>query len=453
MPAAKAPATTLLSHVRSSAAYLALLVGLFPLWPEFEVFGAVMVLIAVLASWRTLQLIPRIILLLVAACALASALWAPQLLHGAAISTARLTALVIAVMLLSATLGRSRGLGRLSASLLTGRALPRYLSLTAATGFLAIPLNFGSVGVMGAMLGRVIQQGGDSAPTRNMGRAVLRGFGLASICSPLSVSIAVTLTMLPGLSVQQLISVSLPFAVFCLLLGTLFREDESLAARAHTPPDIAVEAGPPVWSAWLRFAAYITAICLGAFTLYGLFSLPYTRAVAISCAGAVVVGLLTARRRGEAAAPPSLEHIGNELAVMCGSAFLGVMASGAGHFVLGSDFQMPPAAWPIIAFGVPWLFFLSAMAGLNPIVSGTFIGAMLGPIWPATALLGLGLGMLSGWGLSVAGTPFTASSMLLQRLTGYQAQLVAWRWNMKLSLCALSSAGALAALLTHMLSA
>ena len=428
--------------------YLALLAGLFPLWPGAELAAAPLVLLAVLGGWRSLGRVPRILLALIAVSVLAALLWAPSMLLAAATSTARVAPLVIAVMLLSATLGASRGIDQLATSLLAGRALPRYLGLSAATGVLAMPLNFGSVGVMSAMLGRVIRRTGDTASTRNMARAILRGFPLSTMASPLSISIAITASLLPGLSAPGLMVASLPFAVFYLLLGALFRDTEAPTAA---PSEVEVIAGdrPSALLAWVRFAVYIAAICAGAFALYGLTTMPYSRAVAIGCTGAALFGLLAARWRGEAAGLPAMGHIGNELTVLCGSTFLGVMAGGVGHWLLGPGFTLPPFAWTLVAFGVPWLVFIGGIVGLNPIVTGTFFGAMLGPIWPPGALLGLGLGILSGWGLAAAGTPHTASAMLLSRLTGYDTKTATWRWNARLSLYGLGSAGLLAALLTH----
>ncbi len=430
---------------RSVCIYLALVIGLVPLWPGSEALGAPLVLFAVVASWRELRGVPRSVLLMVLAAALAALVWAPQMLADAAAAAARLTSLVIAVMLLSATLGRSRGLDDLSASLMTGRPLPRYLGLTCATGFLALPLNFGSVGVMSAMVARVMQRSGNTALTRNAARGVLRGFGLASLGSPLSISLAITLTLLPGLTVHGVLSVSLPFALFFLLLGAVFREPEPAAAAGAT---LAPDAGS-AWRAWLRFGAYIAAICAAAFTLYGLGGMTYARAVAIACVGAVIASLLTARRRGDPASPPPMGRTGNELAVMSGSAFLGVIVSSAGLAALGSEFTLPAAAWPFAAFCVPWLMFAGGMLGLNPIVSGTLAGAMLGPIAPASAITGIGFAMLAGWGLTVSGTPYSANSMLLSRVTGYDAHVAAFHWNLKLSLTTLSAAGLLAALLTQ----
>lgn len=437
--------------IRSVFAYLALIAGLIPVSAHSELLGAPLVLIAILAGWRDLRLVSRVLLLLVGISGIAALLWAPQTLADAAGNTSRLSALVIAVMLLSATLGKSRDLGALSGSLFAGRPLPRYLSVTFATGFLAVPLNFGSVGVMSTMISRVKEMHGDSALARNAARAVLRGFALASICSPLSISVVITLTFLPDLRLWELIAVSLPFAVVYMLLGAAFRENETVPQPVNAAPSPDAADGASHLLPWLRFAAYIGAICAGAFALNAYGNMPYSRAVAISCVTAVAVGLLFRRSRGESVRVPPMGHISNELAVMSGSAFLGVLASSAGLQMLGLGFGLPLWAYPVAAFLVPWLLFAGGMLGLNPIVTGTLAGAMLGSIWPPSALLGLGIGMVSGWGLTVAGTPYSANSLLLSRLTGYDAHVAALRWNLRLSITALTCAGLLGAGITYWL--
>ncbi len=440
-----------LQKVRSVFAYLALIAGLVPVSAHSELLGAPLVLIAILAGWLDLRPVSRVLLFLVGVSGIAALLWAPQVLADAARNTARLSALVIAVMLLAGTLGKSRDLGALSGSLFAGRPLPRYLSVTFATGFLAVPLNFGSVGVMSAMVSRVKEMHGDSALARNAARAVLRGFALASICSPLSISVVITLTFLPGLRLWELIAVSLPFAIAYMLLGSAFRENEALPHPANAVPVRDSAGSASELLPWLRFAAYIGAICAGAFALSAYGKLPYSRAVAISCVTAVAFGLMFRRSRGEPAGLPPMGHISNELTVMSGSAFLGVIAGSAGLQLLGLGFGLPLWAYPIAAFLVPWLLFTGGMLGLNPIVTGTMAGAMLGPIWPPSALLGLGIGMVSGWGLTVAGTPYSANSLLLSRLTGYDARAAALHWNLVLSITALMCAGLLGAGITSWL--
>ena len=109
---------------------------------------------------------------------------------------------------------------------------------------------------------------------------------------------------------------------------------------------------------------------------------------------------------------------------------------------------MPAAAWPLVCFCVPWFIYGGGMLGLNPIVTGTLAGATLGPLAPATAIDALGIAIFAGWSMAVTGTPYSANSMLLHRITGYDPHVAAFRWNLGLSVTTLTSAGLLAAVLT-----
>ncbi len=460
--------------VRALCAWLALLAGTLSLPPFSDAIAALLVLASVALGWPQLRSVPRVLLVLAVAGGAAAALWAPQALTQAVAGTARLGALVIAVLLLSGTLGASSDVRVLSASVAGGRPLARYLGVAFATGVLAVPLNFGAVAVMSALVARIGQQRGDGALARNTARAVLRGFALASVCSPLSIAVVLTLTLLPGLRLLELISASAPFALVFLLLGAAFREPEPQRPTTLDHDDLRGNAAGPRATrlpeasapgsltdspgtllptrpalAWLRFVGTIAAVCAGAYVASHAGSIAYARAVALTCLAAAAVSLLAGLRHArEPVRLPDLADIGNELAVIAGSAFLGVLAGHAGTALLGPGFSLSPSAFPWLAFCVPWLLFAGGMAGLNPIVTGTLAGALLGPIWPHEALLGLGVGTVCGWGLTVAGTPWSANSLLLSRLTGYDAHTAAWHWNLLLSLLALLLAGLLASGLT-----
>ena len=442
--AAQPPA---LLKLRSYLAYLALAAGVLVAVPGFGIAGAVTIILAILLGWHDLHLISRLLFALVVLTT-GIALWAaPPALIGAAENMTRLTALIITVMLLSTMLGRSRDLGSISSSLFKGKPLARYFSVTFGTAFLAMPLNFGSVGVVATMIGGEVGERGDSATTRNASRAMLRGFGASPICSPLSISVVITLTFLPGLKSWELIALSLPLAIAYLSCSALFREPE----YAQTPTLEPAESKSRLAfvAPWLRFAGIIGAICVATFALSAWADFSYSRAVTLSCLGAVVVGLANSGLRGESVRLPSMASLSNEMVIIGGSAFLGVLVSTFALQLLGEGFNLPHWTYPLVAFAVPWLFFTGGMVGLNPIVIGTLVGGILSPIWPADAILGLGIAMVSGWGLTTAGTPYSANSLLLERLTGYSAQHAALRWNMPLSALSLTTAGLVAAALTY----
>ena len=441
-----------LRAARSLCVWLALLAGLMPPSLVLQTTAALLLATAVLLGWSDLRRIPRVLTLLVAVGAVAAAALAPAALVLAVGNAAQLGALVIAVLLLSGTLGASRDVQVMSTSLLAGQPLARYLGVAFATGVLAVPLNFGAVAVMSALVSRIRQQNGNRALARNAARAVLRGFALASICSPLSISIVLTLTMLPGLRLLELIAATAPFAVLFVLAGTAFREAEPQQTADDLLPGAVKtcsQADPMTpWLAWLRFAGIIAAICACAYVASHAGGMRYARAVALSCVAAAAIGLAVRACRRDALQVPALANIGNELVVLGGSAFLGALAGQTGSSLLGPAFNLPSWACPLVAFSVPWVLFAGGVGGLNPIVTGSLVGALFGPIWPTTAALGLGVGIVCGWGLTTAGTPWSANSLLLSRLTGYDARTAAWAWNLRLSLLALTMAGLLAATFT-----
>ncbi len=439
--------------LRSALAYLALLCGVLSLVPGMAVVGASAIVLAILLGWRDLRLVAKIIFGLLVIMSVMALFDQPTALMDGAINMTRLTALILTVMLLSTLLGGSRDLDLISASLFAGRPAVRYMSVTFGTTVLAVPLNFGSVGVVSSMIAGQLKKHGDSAMARNASRGTLRGFGASPICSPLSISVVMTVTFLPGLHSWDLIAFSLPLAIVYLLSGLLFTEREG-TDRAPPAPDTAISdgaGGAGDYLPWLRFTGIIAAICLGAFILSGPGGLSYSKAVTLSCLGAVAllfIGGLTAAPKGQRNPLPSMAPVSNELVIVGGSAFLGALISSFALKWLGAGFAMPGWGYPVVAALVPWVFFAGGTVGLNPIVIGTLTGGVLGPIWPAGAVLGLGIGMVSGWGITTGGTPYSANSLLMERVTGYSAKVAAYRWNLAHSMVSLLIGGLLAATLT-----
>ncbi len=437
----KSPAWVL----RSLFAWLALVAAVLLPLPGAGPVAALAVTVAMLLGWRDLRPVARMLLVLMLAAGLAAAVLEPQALREGVRNMAVLIGLIISVILLSAVLSRSRDLARLSSSLFGGRPLTRYYSLTFGTAFLSIPLNFGAVGVVAALVADRINSRGHSERTRNAARATLRGFAAAPLCSPLSISVAVVLTFLPGLQGWQLIGMGLPVAVLFLLAGALFREPEPAAigdeAETHS-----AGAGP-----WLRFTGLIGVICAGTLTLSAGAGLSYPRAVTLSCLAVVVAGLAWAWWRGERTAPPSLAPASNELVIVGASAFLGALVSALAEHHLSAGLALPGWGYPLAALLVPWVFYAAGMAGFNPILTGTLVGALLGPIWPPSAIQALGLSMVCGWAMTGVSTPYAANVLLLERFTGYPAWRTAVLWNRALAITVMLGGGVLAALLTLLL--
>lgn len=433
-----------LLRTRFTLAYLALAAGIATFVPGNTVAATVFACVAIVLGWGNLRVVGKVLFSLIIVLTVAALAFEPSALPKAAGNMARIGALIITVMLLSAVMGQSNDLKIISRSLFAGNSLVRYLGMTFGTALLSIPLNFGAVGVVATMIGLQVRDQGDSALARNAARAVVRGFGGSPMASPLSIAIVMTVTFLPGLSSWKLIAVGLPVSVLYLLSGVLAREQEPAREEVAVLPDNHESALFP----WLRFVAVIALICFGAFTLSSRAGLVYSQTVTLSCLSAVILGLVYRRLMDGVVALPSLAPMNNELVIMGGASFLGGIIGVFALNWLGMDFSLPVWAYPLMAIAVPWLFFAGCTVGVNPIISGTLAGSILGPIWPEYGLLGLGLGMITGWGITIAGTPYSANALLLERCTGYDAHQASYGWSLKYSLLALTLCSLLCAVLT-----
>ncbi|WP_372965921.1 hypothetical protein [Marinobacter sp.] len=432
------------SGLRSAFSYLALTAAVFSLLPGMPLLGAVAAGVAVLLGWQDMRNVPRVVFAVALVMLVFALGYDPALIVTAAGNMTRLTGLMLAVMLLSNVLARTRDLQQISSSLFGGKPLTRYLSLAFGTSLVSVPLNFGSVAVVGSLVGERIRRNGDSPATRNATRAVLRGFGVAPTFSPLSISVVLTLTLLPQVSLISLLLLAVPFSVFMVLAGLRWREPESA--------DISDEDDSRAGAAsWLRFGGLILAVCVGVLWLSHQFGLSYAHAVALSCLGAVLLYRVSGWLKGQNPPLTSMAHVSNELAIVGGSAFIGAVLSGVVLGQISGQPEMPVWLWALMAAGVPWLFFMAGLAGMNPIIIATLVGGILGSLWPTAAQLGLAIAMVTGWGITAFGTPFAANALIMERLTGYRARDASFRWGLALSLSGLSAASLLAMSVTFWL--
>jgi hypothetical protein len=430
--------------LRSAFAYLALIAAVLSLLPGMPLLGAAAAVMAILLGWQDMRNVPRAVFVVALAMLIFALGYDPALIVTAVGNMTRLAGLMLAVMLLSNVLARTQDLQQISSSLFGGKPLTRYLSLAFGTALVSIPLNFGSVAVVGSLVGERIRRNGDSESTRNATRAVLRGFGVAPSFSPLSISVVLTLTLLPQVSLLSLLSLAVPFSVLMLLAGLRWREPEPLENTEQG--GIGAGAG-----SWLRFGGLILAVCVGVLWLSHQFGLSYAHAVALSCLGAVLLYRILGWLRGQNPPMTSMGNVSNELAIVGGSAFIGAVLSGVVLGQISGQPELPVWLWALLAAGVPWAFFAAGLAGMNPIIIATLVGGILGSLWPTAAQLGLAIAMVTGWGITAFGTPFAANALIMERLTGYRTRDASFRWSLPLSLWGLGAASLLGFSLTFWL--
>lgn len=427
--------------LRSALAYVALLSAILASLPGMTYLGAAAAGATVLLGWQDMRNVPRAVFVVALAMLVFALGYDPELIETASGNMTRLAGLMLAVMLLSNVLARTEDLQKISVSLFGGKPLARYLSLAFGTSLVSVPLNFGSVAVVGSLVGERIRRNGDSESTRNATRAVLRGFGVAPMFSPLSISVVLTLTLLPQVSLLSLLLLAVPFSVVMVLAGLHWREPEPLQSTERSVN----RAGA---GSWLRFGGLILAICVGVLWLSHRFGLSYAHAVALSCLAAVLLYRILGWLKRENPPLASMANVSNELAIVGGSAFIGAVLSGVVLGQISGQPELPVWLWALLAAGVPWVFFAAGLAGMNPIIIATLIGGILGSLWPGAAQLGLAIAMVTGWGITAFGTPFAANALIMERLTGYRTRDASFRWSLALSLSGLCAASLLGFSLT-----
>ncbi|MBW3199040.1 hypothetical protein [Marinobacter nauticus] len=427
--------------LRSALAYVALLSAILASLPGMTYLGAAAAGATVLLGWQDMRNVPRVVFVVALVMLVFALGYDPELIETASGNMTRLAGLMLAVMLLSNVLARTEDLQQISVSLFGGKPLARYLSLAFGTSLVSVPLNFGSVAVVGSLVGERIRRNGDSESTRNATRAVLRGFGVAPMFSPLSISVVLTLTLLPQVSLLSLLLLAVPFSVLMVLAGLHWREPEPLQSTERSVN----RAGS---GSWLRFGGLILAICVGVLWLSHRFGLSYAHAVALSCLAAVLLYRILGWLKRENPPLASMANVSNELAIVGGSAFIGAVLSGVVLGQISGQPELPVWLWALLAAGVPWVFFAAGLAGMNPIIIATLIGGILGSLWPGAAQLGLAIAMVTGWGITAFGTPFAANALIMERLTGYRTRDASFRWSLALSLSGLCAASLLGFSLT-----
>jgi hypothetical protein len=120
-----------------------------------------------------------------------------------------------------------------------------------------------------------------------------------------------------------------------------------------------------------------------------------------------------------------------EFVMLAGAGFAGTLVAAAiSPETVTSAFAAFRFAPVLIAVLVVWAFMLMGLVGLNPLVSGTIIGAALrDPAAFGLEPLVMAAAMAAGWGVTASFSPFTSPAWGTSRLTGKDAWTVTLRWN------------------------
>lgn len=377
---------------------------------------------------------------------------------GAAVARAGpITALLASLALLGRAAGNSPDVLIASQFLATRAPQSRYLALGLGTHLFAILLNFGAVLLMTALLA----QGRDQLTPesiRSSTLAILRGFAAMPFWSPLALSVVVTISILPGVAYSDLWHWGLGFAALYFAGGMFLERGPAISPRGivngaemvgvQRVSEPALSSGQSsATTALARVALRAIFLMTVSFTLLSA-GFPIVAAVLVASL-TLALPWLAIQRRGGAFSPPEMVSAGrsmvNEIVTVGGAAFAGaaIVAGLSQASPVVSALSTPQAA--LAAALLPSLIVAGGAVALNPIVTASLLLGLLQTVWPPLALDWLALGVIFGWGITAAGTPFTATVMIAARILDRPPEKLAYSDNATLTLGALVLSGVIVA--------
>lgn len=317
----------------------------------------------------------------------------------------------------------------------------RYAALTVGGQAFALLLNYGSLQLLGSLV--TANARGEPNPEirghriRRMLLAIQRAFVSTLPWSPLSFAVAITISVIPEASWSKALLPGLVTSV--LLAGIGWSLDTLFKPRLTVTPVRSAPVG--TWATMLPLAVLLAVLLVGVVTLSTLTQVRVVGIVAV-LVPCIAVGwmliqhwgaspLRSTRDRITAYVLQELPGYRGELTLLMMAGFIGT--AGAQLFapiVQGAGFDVSILPTWVVLVALVWIIPLAGQIGMNPILAVTLIA----PLIPAAADLGvqptaLVVAITSGWALSGASSPFTATTLLIGSFGGISASRVGLVWN------------------------
>ena len=356
---------------------------------------------------------------------------------------------------------------RCSTFFVNQRPTRRYALLTLGGYLFGIILNVGVLSLLGIMIIRrnSLQAAGGSQAVRDIRErrmilALLRGFSITTLASPLAIALAVVTTALPELNWSSLLPLGMVTGALVLGCGCL---GDWLQAPRHLAPLVPPMSAERDLAALAGVTGVVLAVFLLAAGIEHLAGIALSRAIllAIPAVGLVwllrqhaaygaAVGIRLTARRVVREAARTFPNYRTEIAILGGAGVIGTLVSVVlppemlGHLLSGIPVPAPLLA-PLICIGVA----LPAFVGINPIVTVTIAASVVHAmgVLPVPPRI-IALALLSGWTLSINCSSLNASAMLVGELIKRPASVVTVGWNGVFSLALAAILGGWLALLT-----
>ena len=367
-----------------------------------------------------------------------------QLLFEASGRFAFFATFVVALSMLRLPAYRSRLVRRCGQSMLLQPPSRRYPILSLGSALFGIILNIGVLNLFAAMIeksntlsaaqGRAWVR---EARQRRMMLALLRGFSLAPLISPMGIGVAVVLSSLPQITWPQLAPYILGAAALIFMAGwavDYFTGPHPPANKTYVTPSLRPLA---------QFSVLLIGIVALVFSIAWLLELRLPIAALLGAPTGALLWLAWQRRRlGYGGLPAAITAVHRQLPWLLSPSATEIVVRGAagslGHVCVGwvDTQQLAPLLAVLDPLGtlnavLAMLMVVGlAQIGVNPIVTVTLLVGLL----PTLGIEGLtpeliGASLMVGWALALMSSPMTASMLILSRFTGVTATRIGYRWN------------------------
>ncbi|SIS59465.1 hypothetical protein [Insolitispirillum peregrinum] len=328
----------------------------------------------------------------------------------------------------------------------------RYTVLSVGSHLIAVILNFGVLTLLGVMVQRgntLDAAGGDQRIAdirkQRMMTALLQGFAMMTVWSPLSVSFAVMQAAIPGVDLAHLLPVQGVLTVLLLLLGwAIDRLTFPPGLRGTITTPLPKPAEPPSWAPMgqlvLLVGSVITAVLGMAWLLdirpviSAMVVVPISAwlwlAVQVWHSSPLLAPVLATRRLARRL-EISMPAFRTEFAVLGGATFFGAVAAAYLTPSTIADLLAHVALPPILlTIALVWGMMVAARYGVPQIVSATLIGnGLSGLATHGIHPLVLTSGLMGAWALSACTTPVGAATLSIARQSGVSTKVVGRDWN------------------------
>ena len=367
-----------------------------------------------------------------------------QLLFEASGRFAFFATFVVALSMLRLPAYRSRLVRRCGQSMLLQPPSRRYPILSLGSALFGIILNIGVLNLFAAMIEKSntlsAAQGRGwvrEARQRRMMLALLRGFSLAPLISPMGIGVAVVLSSLPQITWPQLAPYILGAAALIFMAGwavDYFTGPHPPANKTYVTPSLRPLA---------QFSVLLIGIVALVFSIAWLLELRLPIAALLGAPTGALLWLAWQRRRlGYGGLPAAITAVHRQLPWLLSPSANEIVVLGAagylGHVCVGlvDTQQLAPLLAVLDPLGtlnavLAMLMVVGlAQIGVNPIVTVTLLVGLL----PTLGIEGLtpeliGASLMVGWALALMSSPMTASMLILSRFTGVPATRIGYRWN------------------------